>query len=141
MALDLTLMPFTSYIKTRDFLQDVNHSHILLQCQTNAYDLYKVIRSLVKPDSNAVKFITDQKQMSGYVGKHFGSYLSKNEDGDVGYGSTPTDNYNEPLMWVRASELLKLKDHPQVKNNQLNRAAWAYLATIDKDTPVALYWN
>ncbi len=46
----------------------------------------------------------------------------------------------DELEWFPAGVLKSLASHPQVASSQANRAAWAYLAALDDDEPVGMYW-
>lgn len=65
--------------------------------------------------------------VTGYMGDEFGRQTE--------------DCYGGGLKWVHAKELLPLKDHEAVQDNDTNRAIWAYLAALRPDTKIVLYWH
>lgn len=133
MGLDLRLLPFDSSIT---FLQDAKpwgYSHTILSCPRNSvlFDLItKIETKCGKP-----------------VPTPFHSFTARRGDGDdPGYGDTQIDPYGDPINWVPVKKLLALgtrlyrlthgaKAHPKM------RAIWTYLAALDPETPIALYWH
>lgn len=62
-------------------------------------------------------------------------------NGEHGYGDTQKDPYGGRLNWVYASSLVPLASQKGIQDNKKMRAIWAYLACLDPETPVALYWS
>lgn len=64
-------------------------------------------------------------------------------EGEPCYGKTVETPYGEPLRWVRARDLLAIKQAALARfcEDSANAAAWAYLAALNPDTRVALYWH
>lgn len=66
-------------------------------------------------------------RVTGYMGDEFGD---KTED-----------PYGTPLKWVYAKDLLPLKNHEAVQDNDQNRAIWAFLEALNPDKKIVLYWH
>ena len=75
------------------------------------------------------------------IPEKLGCYLAHDAQGETCYGDIDQDCYGDTLKWTTPSELLKLKDHHEVKDNWQNQAVWAYLAHMPPDWPIVLYWH
>lgn len=51
------------------------------------------------------------------------------------------DPYGTPLTWAYAKDFSSFKDHEAVQDNDTNRAIWAYLAALNPETKIVLYWH
>lgn len=119
MGLDLAMLPFDYDGAEFPF------SHTVLDCQREG-ELFEALMKL----PNEV------------VPEHFTSYLCRDEDfEELHYGKTRKTPYGEPLTYVRVKQLLMFSSHECVQNNHKNRAIWAYLAQMPKETKVALFWH
>lgn len=119
MGVDLALLPF-------DFESDrFSFSHTVLNTERRK-DLWEEIARL---ESKAVP-------------DGFNSYVSRNDDYEEShYGETLETPYGDRLTYVLASDLLAFWDHPGVKDEEKNRAVWAYLNCLNPQTKVALFWH
>lgn len=84
----------------------------------------------------------DQHELdpTGDFHTHLAHIESGENEGEHCYGPVSNDAYDVPLAWVYASTLARLlleKGRGMVKN----RAAGAYLAVLDPNTRVVLYWD
>lgn len=121
MGVDLTLLPFDC-----DY-DDLSYSHVVLNLERRG-DLWTPIQRL--EDANQRR-----------VPERFMSYLSRDEEyEEPHYGRTTETPYGDPLLYVTSAELLTLSEHEGVTDNAKNRATWAYLRELPKETKVALYW-
>jgi len=120
--------------------QGCGASHTLLPLSTNSRDLFKEIERLSYVQSNSIEFISG-RIISGEIEDNFSTYLATNEEGETCYGVVTEDAYGKPLRWVMASVLQSLSNHDGVKNNQLNKQAWAYINICLPNMRIALYWN
>lgn len=68
-------------------------------------------------------------------------YRARSEDGGTCYGDITETPYGEPITFVAAGELKKLRGHDDVIHNWMNEAAWAYLHHLPNHWPVVLYWH
>lgn len=68
-------------------------------------------------------------------------HVARLENGERGYGDLETDPYGAEIHTVTAGDLATLANNESVTDNHLNRAAWAYLAQMPPDWPIALYWH
>lgn len=57
------------------------------------------------------------------------------------FGDETEDCYGSPLQWAFAKDFAVFKDNEAVQDNDLNRAIWAFLATVSPDTKIVLYWH
>lgn len=58
------------------------------------------------------------------------------------YGDTTEDCYGEPLPVFTAGELVSRFGHKRViRESQRNRAVWAYLATVDPNMRIAVFFS
>lgn len=119
MGLDLLLLPFDA-----DF-SDLSFSHTILNCERRR-DLFDAIQQTLRETP---------------VPEHFRSYVSQADGRDSHYGITTETPYGESLGWVYAGDLRTFSEHPDVLDNERNRAIWAYLAQLPFRTKVALYWH
>lgn len=51
------------------------------------------------------------------------------------------DCYGGGLKWVYAKDFSSLKEHLAVQDNDRNRGIWAYLAALNSETKIVLYWH
>lgn len=104
-------------------------AHTVLNCQEDIGDLYTSLQDLTN----------DWKR---HVPDIFNTYLAHFGDSspDTGYGRTYEDPYGAPLMMVKVSILLEARGWAGVQVHREKRAAWAYLAELDPEQYVALYW-
>lgn len=58
---------------------------------------------------------------------------------DEGYGAIEFDPYGDALTYIRAGELVKAA--AGIELYPRNAAAWAYLAALDPQTKIVLYWH
>lgn len=119
MGLDLTLLPFDCDQGNFCF------SHTMLDCERRR-DLFEAIMKMLKETP---------------VPDGFMSFRGRTQEGDTSYGVTTTTPYGAPLGWVPAGDLVNLGVHIGVLDNHLNRAIWAYLRELPKETKVALFWH
>ena len=120
MGLDLSLLPF-------DADGDISFSHTILNCERRQ----ELFEQLFQLDEAGQK-----------VPEKFNSYLSRDEKyEDSHYGLTTKTPYGEDLKYVKAVHLKAYASHPEVQDNYINRAIWAYLACLPDETKVALYWH
>ena len=75
------------------------------------------------------------------LGEPLLTHLALDEAGNMEWGSVECDAYDGPLHYVRAADLVALREHPSIKDDFKNRAIWAYLAELPPDWPVVLYWD
>jgi len=72
----------------------------------------------------------------------FTSYLSRDDNyEEPHYGKTLEDCYGAPLYYVNVNDLLQFSKHEAVLDNYKNRAVWAYLRELPKDTEIALFFD
>ena len=110
----LCLLPF-------DFAsEDCRSSDTILECADHS-ELFQVISKL----------------QATPVPRHFDTYMCRNHEG---YGNTQKDRFGEPLMCVTVEQLLILALQEGVTRFVRNRAIWAYLRKLPRNTKVALYW-
>ena len=119
MGVDLSLLPFEHEE------EQVAFTHSVLKC-ARSRNLAKEISRL---DASSVP-------------SRFSTHISRNDDYPVTHhGNTQKDAYGQDLKYVFAEELTQFSDHEHVRDNARNRAVWAYLGEIPKDTKVALFWS
>lgn len=141
MSLDLTLLPYYSF-DTGDEADILEFSLTILPLKTNTRDLMEeLMEASWNERPNSVSFVLDKCAPTGNVADSFTCHLTKDVEGEYCYGKTNKDAYGEQMRWMRVEELLKFKDHPQVINNIINKAAWGYLENLPINTRVALYWS
>lgn len=119
MGLDLALLPFDCDYEYFAF------SHTVLDCGRDG-ELFEAIQMLPTHPVMA----------------NFTSYLCRDGDGETHYGLTVVTPYGEPLMYVEAHALLL--HTPRGSRGGIptkNVAIWAYLACLDPQTKVALFWH
>lgn len=68
-------------------------------------------------------------------------YCAALPDGESGWGEIIKDAYGEKLRFTTAGNLAGLSEMEAVKDNPLNRAAFAYVANLPSDWPIVLYWH
>ena len=126
MGLDLKLLPFDSSVMP---LGDGAwaFSHTVLNCERR--------RELFQDVLDGTEGLTTP------VPENFATYISRENDEETHYGNTQTDPYGEPIQSVPAKALLAFAKHNGVRDNAKNCAVWAYLAELDPETPVALFWS
>ena len=57
------------------------------------------------------------------------------------WGNLQRDAHDDPIVMVRADQLMALARHPDVATSRRNQAVWAYLAQMPPEQMVALYWD
>lgn len=57
------------------------------------------------------------------------------------YGKTIKDPYGSDVKYITVRDLLPFRDCDGVMDNHQNRAVWAYLNELPKDTKIALFWS
>jgi hypothetical protein len=74
------------------------------------------------------------------VPKDFATFRGPGKDGEPRYGNTQITPYGEKLRCMRVSEILT---QIEIKSSMSSRdkAALSYLAHLDPDSRVALYWH
>lgn len=112
MGVDLSLYPVKYSLETGE---ELSFSILSLERRRELWPLIEEI------ESHPVKEATG----------HFGD----------NYRTITKDPYGTPLRYVRAKDLLALQDNEAVQDNNLNRAAWAYLSAIAPETKIILYWH
>jgi hypothetical protein len=127
MGLDLKLLPFDSSVMSSGDLGDWAFSHTVLNCERRS-ELFREIQE-------------GTEELYTPVPKNFSTFVSREDDEETHYGNTQTDPYGEPIQSVPAKALLAFAKHKGVRDNAKNRAIWAYLAALDPETPVALFWS
>lgn len=121
MGVDLQMLPFEAE-------NVVCYSHTVLNCERRR-ELWDAIYPIEATHGQTVP-------------DGFTSYLSRDEKyEEPHYGKTLTTPYGDNLQYVKAKHLKPLASHESVQDNTLNRAVWAYLACLDDEAKVALYWN
>jgi hypothetical protein len=119
MGLDLSLLPFDC-----DH-EDFAFSHTMLDCDRDD-ELFDALQAL--PSLRVIP--------------NFTSFRCRDDDGDSHYGPTTVTPYGEPLTYVKTKDLLH---HAALavrnKGYGKNKAIWAYLACLDPQTKVALFWH
>lgn len=137
MGLDLTLLPFDCDQPMLSF------SHSLLGCmrRENLFELISRLSSQPVPENFTSYLSRDNDDQLQYFALPNG--VRKTLAANLGphYGRTLKTPYGQPLMWVRAKDLLTCAEHKDVRDNPKNRAVWAYLAQLDSETKIALYWH
>jgi hypothetical protein len=119
MGLDLRLMPFE---------EGAHFSHMLIDTERRS-ELYDVILAL-------------EEKWGRNVPERFSTFCGHDEKSEeTCYGNTQETPYGEPLRYVLADKLAELHEHPAVQDNELNRAAWAFLRELGKTWRVALFWH
>lgn len=123
MGLDLKLLPIFS--RMRDAMW-YSHSVIELQRKSELFE----------------KILEVEKKVGILVPPDFNSYLSRGEGNEEPhYGKTCWTPYGDPVKYVKVKDLLKFQYCDDVIYNFLNRAVWAYLKELPKDTRIALFWS
>ena len=69
------------------------------------------------------------------------TWLAIGDEGETRWGMAEETPYGDKLRAIRARSLCGLQEHIDVRDNERNRAAWAYMAALDPETLVALYWH
>lgn len=117
MGVDLTLLPLLS--------PDYWVSHDVIQTERRR-ELWDPIMALpVKP-----------------IPKVLTSYLSRDKiSGETCYGEMTEDPYGSQLTYTTAGDLYSVREHEGVKDNEKNRAVWAWLSQMPRDWPIVLYWH
>lgn len=125
MALSLTLLPFEADTERISF------SQTLLRCQDDR-ELFEAVLEIEAKHGQPVP-------------ADFHTYFHQADlDAPSTYGPVNETPYGDPLLYVRVRDLLALEGHPRLTGQDAyreNRAAWAYLGELRRDTKVALYWN
>lgn len=116
MGVDLTLLPLLSKDNW------VAHTQIVLERRSELWDPFIKLK------------VTD-------IPQPLRCYLSRGPEGEACYGPVESDQYGGRLNWATASAITALRDHEGVQDNEINKAAWAYLAELPPDWPVVLYWH
>ena len=127
MGVDLKLLPIFSRMRSAIWF---SHSVIELSRQSELFE----------------KILEVEKKVGILVPPHFDSYLSREIDLETGfdethYGITTWTPYGDPVKYVTVKDLLKFRYCNEVFDNFLNRAVWAYLNELPKDTKIALFWS
>ena len=123
MGVDLKLLPIFSRMSGTKWL---SHSVIELQRKSELFE----------------KIIEIEKKVGILVPPDFTSYLSRGEGNEEPhYGETCWTPYGDPVRYVRVKDLLKFQYCDDVMYDFLNRAVWAYLKELPKDTRIALFWS
>lgn len=118
MGLDLRLLPFDADC----------FSHTVLDC-ARRHELWDSIQKI-------------ENRVGRDVPDGFTSFSGRSQrHDDTCYGLTIRTPYGENLKYVLTSDLLPLARHKAVHDNEKNRAIWAYLAQLNPQTKVALYWH
>lgn len=123
MGVDLSLLPF----ERPGMPDDWAISHSVLFCERRS-NLFADIAEI-------------EKKGAAIVPKDFGTYLCRAGGGDSHYGNTQETPYGDPLRTLLVRDLLGFAKHEDVLDNPRNRAIWVYLAQINPETPVALFWH
>jgi hypothetical protein len=134
MGLDLYLLPFDSYP-----VPSFQFSHTILNCHRSPIfeEIQKIEEKTGKPVSeNFYSFLGTHRLPEGYVVGE-GEQVCE----EHGYGVTKTTPYGEEIYCVLAKDLVALAKRKGVTEYRKNKAIWAYLAGLDPETPVALYWH
>jgi hypothetical protein len=114
MGLDLTLMPFNRPNAESRYVST------LIECW-GSYELFQAVAAL---EERKGKPVPERFEVRG-----FDEFVTR----------TP---YGEPLRWVTAGSLVWIAARIiEREESMLARAAWAYLAQLSEDWPVALYWH
>lgn len=87
--------------------------------------------------------LTDQMRPGGTFTEHevpvpVHCHKKMMEDGGVMYGPATETPYGSGLTYVFVHQLLELKIDPE---NYWTKAAWAYLAVLEPDGKIVLYWS
>ena len=122
MGVDLRLLPYDADWGTGAF------SHTILSCERRR-ELWEDIAKLPALPVDAKNFTC------------FASRKIDDPDAEDGYGRVYRDPYGEPMQYVTAQSLCRLSRKRAVRDNHTNRAIWAYLAQLPRQTKVALYWH
>lgn len=77
----------------------------------------------------------DVQKLPSHPIAEFSAYVRDN------YQEFTSDCYDDGLEYVYAKDLLTLKDHPAVLDNDQNRAIWGFLAAVRPDRKIVLYWS
>lgn len=118
MGVDLRLLPFDA-----DFF-----SHTILDCERRQ-ELWPAIQKVEERNGRDAP-----ENFQSFTGR------SPRYD-DTCYGLTIRTPYGENLKYILAADLLPLATHTAVRDNEKNRAIWAYLSQLNPATKVALYWH
>ena len=68
-------------------------------------------------------------------------YLARSEEGEPCYGKRSDDPYGGALSYTTAGDLYSLREHEGVRDNEKNRAVWAWLGEMPRNWPIVLYWH
>ena len=120
MGLDLRLLPIQSEAI-------VYYSHTVLDVERRR-DLF-------------AELIDTENIHGTSVPPDFHSFSGKLSNGESGYGETAKTPYGNPVKCLTAQQLNAFQDHPDVRDNSLNRAVWAWLAAVDPEMRIALFWH
>jgi hypothetical protein len=119
MGLDLTLIPFDCDTGVLAF----SHTVLTLDRYRELFEDIGLLNQLPIP----AKF-------HSFCGRHLGC-------DEPGYGQTEMTPYGEPIKCVLAGDLVKIGGKHLEKLNRKTLGVFAYLACLDADTKVALYWH
>lgn len=117
MGLDLRLLPFDAD----------RFSHTILDCERRS-DLFEAVLKV-------------ERKIGRDVPANFQSFTGKSGEALPCYGTTIRTPYGENLKYILVEDLLQFALHVDVRDNEKNRAIWAYLAQLNPQTKVALYWH
>jgi hypothetical protein len=127
MSRDVILLPFyTDSTHGEPFAHDV--IHVDLGVSPREFDGNWLVAEIDALDARDVP-------------RGFSCRLARTPDEHTVYGKCQEDSYGDPLKWVKAGDLAKLADHPQVTCWPRNKAAFAYVAALPADWPLVLYWH
>jgi hypothetical protein len=119
MGVDLRLLPIECEQPGNIF------SHSVLSCERR-YDLFETIRALPSRCGPDVLW----------------SFCSRDKEfEEAHYGNTNETPYGERVMCVYNRDLKVLINHPEVVDNYMNRAIWAYLDKLPDTVRIALFWH
>lgn len=116
MGVDLTLLP----LMDRDAF--VSHDLIGVERRRDLWD--EILKLPTRP-----------------LPKPLRCHVARLPNGEAGYGSLSADPYGGTIHTVMAGDLAALAGNENVTDNWRNKAAWAFLAQMPPDWPVALYWH
>jgi hypothetical protein len=116
MSLDLALLPFAE--GRFDPVHQV--SWTVLECKLGGV-LHTVLGALEESEPVSDEFL---------------SYAPSG-----GFGCTKRDPYGCVVRCIPALVLLRMREHSAVQGCATNRAVWAYLAELDPEQRVALWWH
>ena len=117
MGVDLTLIPVDADNGNLFF----GHSLLEVERRRELWPLIKVMRCIE-------------------ITRPFSCHMASLPSGEVRYGDVTEDDYGEQLKTVCADDLLVLRNHDAVSGSNRNRAIWAYLHCLQRDTRIVLFW-